>query len=99
MTAAGVNSYLSSVRKCRRNEPGSISGDNDPSAVWFSKLSADLQRVSRAECSESMAYKNWAVNPQSKSFTDHLDDLHHVVLLVALPEDEDPPTDRGIPRN
>jgi hypothetical protein len=34
----------------------------------FSKLSAALQRVSRAECSESMAYKNWAVNPHAQFF-------------------------------
>lgn len=38
------------------------------SLFGVSQLSAALQRVSRAECLESMAYKNRAVNPLTKKF-------------------------------
>lgn len=69
MSHSAIAANLPASGKCRLNEPGSISGDKlKACCLAFSSLSAAQQRVSHAECLESMAYKNWAVNPHKTTF-------------------------------
>jgi hypothetical protein len=62
-TVAGAEQLVSSVEGSAVNEPGSIPGTKKVCHLACGKLSAALQRVSRAERLKSMAYKKRAVNP------------------------------------